>query len=89
MTTAIFQDSKRFEKKDLIEKLRDSGVDTRPFFAPLSSLNAFKDAWDTKRAKEENTNSYKIASRGINLPSHYNIVYSDVVRIKEVVSELI
>ena len=89
MTTAIFQDSKRFEKKDLIEKLRDRGVDTRPFFAPLSSLNAFKDAWDTKRAKEENTNSYIIASRGINLPSYYNIVYSDVDRIKEVVSELI
>ena len=89
MTTVLFENSEFIEQKVLIKELRDSGVDTRPFFSPLSSLKAFKDAQDIKRAQRENIYAYEISARGINLPSHQNLTYEDVCLVKKKLDKIV
>lgn len=69
---------KKFNKFNLIEKLKKIGIHTRPFFNPLSSQPAFKKTNDSKRASSANITSYKFSRIGINLPSSLRMKKSDV-----------
>lgn len=69
MTTALFDESIKMTKFEIIQKLKEVGISTRPFFDPLSSLKAYEAFKDSTRAKASNHNSYKVSSRGVNLPS--------------------
>lgn len=54
-------------------QLRDAlaahGIDTRPFFKPLSSLPAYQNLPDAEHYPRRNPVSYRLRNRGINLPS--------------------
>ncbi len=52
-----------------MEEMSKSGIDTRPFFHPLSSLDAYKDLPAAKKAWEKNVVAYSVTPHGINLPS--------------------
>lgn len=78
MVTAILDG---VEKYPLIEKLATEGIDSRPFFNPLSSLAAFAGSDEAKRARERNRVGYRIAPFGINLPSALNLTEADVSRV--------
>ena len=56
-----------------MQKMLDANIDTRPFFHPLSSLPAYKHLSQAAVARERNTNAYRIAACGINLPSGFNM----------------
>lgn len=73
MVTAILDPSLGFTKDRLAERMRESGVDTRPFFFPLSQLPAYAREADVPRARTENATAYRLAPYGINLPSGYNL----------------
>ncbi|ADR19860.1 DegT/DnrJ/EryC1/StrS family aminotransferase [Calditerrivibrio nitroreducens] len=62
------------EKRDeFIKKLKENGIDTRPFFYPCSMMPTYK------KDGFINPISYEIYKKGINLPSGYNLT-REVVR---------
>jgi perosamine synthetase len=66
ITSIVFGKSYNFKKLEIIKKLAEMDIPSRPFFYPLSSLPAYPMA----RVKYEPMNpvAYDISSRGINLP---------------------
>lgn len=70
MTNIVVDKELGVSTKQLMDYFSDYGVDTRPFFPPLSSLQAFAKYGDqVAAAKATNTVAYDFASRSINLPS--------------------
>ena len=83
MITAVWNRSFRKPKNEIVLTMRDSGIDVRPFFHPLSSLPAYKAHAQAAHAAAINTVSYDISSRGINLPSGYVLRDEDVIRVRD------
>jgi perosamine synthetase len=70
ITGLVVGESYKTDKKDLIDSLEKIGVPSRPFFYPLSSIPAYN---SEEVYKQINPVSYKISSRGINLPGASNL----------------
>jgi perosamine synthetase len=80
MVTAVWSADVEIDKTVVMAELDGRGIDTRPFFHPLSSLPAFADAADRPRAQAMNTIGYSLSPRGINLPcgsgvGEYEVAY--------------
>jgi perosamine synthetase len=73
MVTVIVDPALRLTKEDLMRSLLERGIDTRPFFHPLSSLPAYRNCPSTKPAQQRNRVSYQIGRSGVNLPSGFNM----------------
>jgi perosamine synthetase len=56
-------------KEALAKALGADGIDTRPFFYPLSSLPAYAQSPHVEMAARLNRVAYDISPRAINLPS--------------------
>jgi perosamine synthetase len=69
MVTVLVDPAFGVGKQELGERLRGLGVDTRPFFHPLSSIPAYREREQARRARERNAVAYALSPRGINLPS--------------------
>jgi perosamine synthetase len=78
MTTLILDAGLGLKKENLIPRLKAEGVETRPFFYPLSALPAFRDHPQARAARERNTTAYALSSYGVNLPSALSLDRSDV-----------
>lgn len=72
MPTVIFEGSEK-SYKGVFENLRMEGIDTRPFFVPLSQIGFFPKS-------TINPTSASLANFGFNLPSYYDII-SDELKI--------
>lgn len=81
MTTGIFDKSLSLTKFDFMKHLQDKGINTRPFFSPLSTLKAYEDSLDSARARQNNHNATYICEKGINFPSSYRTRKSDIIYI--------
>lgn len=88
MTTAVFDKNLNLKKEEIIEKLAVKGIQTRPFFYPLSSLPAYKHYSDYQYDKK-NINSYEISPYGINLPSSLKIAKNDIDYVCQALRDLI
>jgi perosamine synthetase len=64
MTTVLWGASLKQTKFDMVQKLKEAGIASRPFFSPLSSLRAYEGASDAARAQKENVVAYDICARG-------------------------
>lgn len=73
MVTAVIAPYWGLTKERLGKMLADAGIDTRPFFYPLSSLPAYADSPQAGVAARRNAVAYDIGGRGINLPSALNL----------------
>lgn len=82
MPTVIFDKSLNVDRDKLIQYLKDNSIDSRPFFYPLSSLPMFEE-------KKENSVSYSIYDRGVNLPSCYDTSRDNVQRVVEQVKRFV
>jgi perosamine synthetase len=71
MPTIIFSPDLKVDRDGLMTFLKANGIDSRPFFYPLTSLPMFIE-------KRENKVSYDLYMRGINLPSHPGLEFEDV-----------
>jgi len=61
------------EKRDeFMKKLREKGIDTRPFFYPCSMMPMYKKDGFVNRI------AYEIYQKGINLPSGYNLKEEEI-----------
>jgi perosamine synthetase len=81
MVTVIWDAAWGIDKNALQLQLDADGIDTRPFFHPLSSLPAYRNAPSAQGARERNPVAYDIASRAINLPSALNLTEDQVDRV--------
>ncbi len=80
MVTAIADRSYGRTKEEIIANLRDIGIDCRPFFYPLSSLDAYRSITSASGSAERNPNAYELSATGVNLPSALSLTEEDVER---------
>ena len=74
LPTVVFDKYLNFDREAFFELCKENGIDSRPFFFPLSSLPMFED-------RKGNIVSYDIFERGINLPSYHDLEKSDASKI--------
>lgn len=77
LVTIVWDSRYPFDKVEAAEVLREAGLDTRPFFSPLSSLAAYSHLSERKW-EQANPTAYEIGNRGINLPSALVLREEDV-----------
>jgi len=76
MVTAILDEKLGAQKPELIERLKEKGIDARPFFNPLSTLPAYQGV--LPEPQPQNTVSLSLSPFGINLPSALNLTQEQV-----------
>ncbi len=81
MTTVVLAEELNVTTPVLMERLAAMRIDSRPFFHPLSSLPAYAGLASVEGARERNPVAYRLAPRGINLPSGYNMDEGRVDRV--------
>lgn len=89
MITVIIHPKFGLRKEDLIKALSKKGIDSRPFFYPLSSLPAYSHLKGTICARSRNQISYEISPYGINLPSALNLTEQNVLYVCNTLKELL
>jgi perosamine synthetase len=78
LPTVIFDKSLNFDRSKFFDLCKENGIDTRPFFFPLSSLPMFEE-------KSYNFISYEIYKNGVNLPSYHELTFQDVKNIVDII----
>jgi perosamine synthetase len=85
MSSFVLSEYVPISRDQFANRLKVSGIDTRPFFPPMHQLPMYKNATQA--------NSFPVADRlaknGINLPSHANLNEDDIVYIAESVKRLL
>lgn len=89
MVTAVVDEGLGLTKDRLMSELGLRGIDTRPFFHPLSSIPAYAELPEASRAREANRVAYDIASRAVNLPSALNLTPAQVGQVAEALLEIV
>jgi perosamine synthetase len=65
----------------LIKKLKDNGIDSRPYFYPISDMPMYR--------KSDTEVTHKVYQRGLNLPSYFELNKDDIKYIIKKFKELI
>jgi len=79
-------DNFNLKKRDRLSKLlKERGVDSRPFFYPNSQMPMYK----TSKTDKKNPISNSIYSRGICLPSYYDMTKKDVDTVSKVLLNIL
>lgn len=78
MVTAVFDRGLGLDKEAVGKALSDEGIDTRPFFYPLSSLPAYASLPQARQAASWNRIAYDLSPRAINLPSALSLTRGQV-----------
>ncbi len=86
MSTVVLDPAASVDASGLATALDAQGIDTRPFFRPLSSLPAYADRPGAAAANARNTVAASLGARGLNLPSALRIEEADVDRVCGVVA---
>jgi perosamine synthetase len=71
MPTALIHKEVGFDRDAFFTHCKSQNIDSRPFFFPLSSLPMFEE-------QRQNTVSYDIYDRAVNLPSYHAITLEEV-----------
>lgn len=83
MVTVILSPEFDLTKERLMEFLSMDGIDSRPFFNPLSGIPAYSSSTQAEQARMRNRVSYAISPFGVNLPSALSLTEEDVVRVSD------
>jgi perosamine synthetase len=83
MTTAVIDG---IDKVELMAALQRRGIDSRPFFHPLTSIPAYV---AHRQAGQANVNAYAIAPHGINLPSAMTLTREQIKYVCDALREVI
>ena len=89
MATAILSSSLDWPKEKLMAALDVEGIDSRPFFRPLSSLPAYDGQAEALIARKRNATSYRISPFGVNLPSALCLTHEQVKHVAATLGRLI
>jgi perosamine synthetase len=85
MVTLVLDPHLGVSKTQLMERLSDHGMDSRPFFHPLSSIPAYKDSEQARLARSRNTAAYRVSPYAVHLPSALNLTHEDIQEVCRVV----
>jgi perosamine synthetase len=88
MVTVVLSKKLGLDKKNLMDKMAEYNVDTRPFFYPLSSLPAYQHLPEASKAQSRNIVSYQISPYGINFPSNLNLTREQVNAVVKVFRQI-
>ena len=80
MVTYVQDPSIGIPKEHVIRELATRGIDSRPFFYPLSSLEAYRSTPKAREAERRNAVSYRLSACGVNLPSALSLDEAQVRR---------
>lgn len=89
MTTVLVEPRLGLQKQAFIDRLAERGVDSRPFFYPLSALPAYAGTEAALRAHCENDVAYRITPYGINLPSALSLTREQVAYVAAATREIL
>lgn len=89
MVTVVLDPELGLNKTQLMEKLRERGMDTRPFFHPLSSIPAYQDSEQAHIARQRNLVAYRISPYALNLPSALCLEQDDIANVCRVLKNLL
>lgn len=78
IVSAILSGRYKIEKEKIMEEFKKYGIDSRPFFYPVSSQPAYSKYCKGKNYKKQNVISYKISPFGISLPYSFKLTESDI-----------
>jgi len=81
MVTLVLDPMFGMNKTQLMEKLNAQGVDSRPFFHPLSSIPAYEDSPQAVVARSKNQTAYRISPYAINLPSALSLEQPEIQQV--------
>ena len=81
MSSLLLEEGGKRRRDGVMASLKQEGIDSRPFFRPLSSFPMYASRAD------ENPIAYEIAASGINLPSGHNLTEQEIDRICSVVRD--
>ena len=82
LPTVVFDNGIQFDREAFFAFMRGRGIDSRPFFYPLSSLPMFE-------RNNLNSVAYSIYGRGVNLPSYHDITRDEVEFVCNGISEFL
>jgi len=89
MSSIIVDEKLDWPKLKLMDALARKGIDSRPFFNPLSSIPAYKDSEQAAIARHRNRKAYQVSRQAINLPSALVLTQDDVAYVCETLLELL
>jgi dTDP-4-amino-4,6-dideoxygalactose transaminase len=81
ITCLVIEDFTREERDILIRDLKESGIDSRPFFYTISSLPMYE--------QENSPISARLSASGLNLPTHPGLTEETILFISETTKKLI
>lgn len=81
MVTPVWSAGLGIEKRAIMAALESRGIDTRPFFHPLSTIPAYFDTPQAAVARERNSVGHDVAACGINLPSALSLTSAQIAHI--------
>lgn len=83
-TSIVLEEGMPLSRDALMDALKELGIDTRPFFPPISSLPMV-----AQDLSKQNPHAYYVGSHGINLPSRHDLTPEDVDRIASALKTLL
>ena len=82
MICLLLEESISGKRESLMQKLKQNGIDSRPFFYPISLMPMYK-------SEEINRIAYSVSRRGLNLPSGVELTRDEVRYIAHAIYEQI
>lgn len=89
MVTVILDPSLGLTKERLMEGFDRRGIDTRPFFYPLSAIPACAALPSARGARERNPVAYGLTPFGVNLPSPMNLTREQAGLVTGALAEIV
>ena len=78
MVTVILDKKFGLKKEAVMALMSEKGIDSRPFFHPLSSIPAYWESGQAAEARRRNKSAYKVSPYGLNLPCGLNMTEEKV-----------
>lgn len=89
MSSVVLGDDVARDREDVRARMREAGVDTRPFFVPMSELPHLAHLRRVGASSDACPVSARLARRGINVPSGNSLERGDVARAAAALREAI
>lgn len=89
MVTIVPDADYGLDKFAIMEGLKARGIDSRPFFTPLSTLPAYAERPESARFLPSSPVGHDIARVGVNLPSGYHMDAAKVERVGRALEEIL
>lgn len=81
MASVVVDAAYGLTNREMMAQFDEQGIDTRPFFHPLSGLPAFSASPEADAGRARNRVAYDVSPRGLNLPSALLLTEAQVDRV--------